>query len=171
MGSPSTLKMRPNVSRPTGTEICAPVFLTVMPRVRPSVDARAIARTLLEPKCRASSHVASTTGPMICTIFPSPVICVALGMCCFRSGRHLNELTGNPRLPCFIIRKTKRFHQLFRIVRRVFHGNHARGVFTCIGFKNDMVYMDADELGHEGRKDFGGRWLEQVFILIRGCRL
>ncbi len=36
-GSPSTFSTRPSVSGPTGTEIGAPVSMTVMPRCRPSV--------------------------------------------------------------------------------------------------------------------------------------
>ena len=45
IGSPSTLKMRPSVSGPTGTVIGAPVSHASMPRRRPSVVAMATART------------------------------------------------------------------------------------------------------------------------------
>ena len=44
-GSPSTLKMRPRVASPTGTEIGAPVSVAAMPRTRPSVLLIATART------------------------------------------------------------------------------------------------------------------------------
>jgi len=56
-GSPTMLRMRPSVSLPTGMEIGAPVSLTIIPRVRPSVEAMAMARTWLSPRCWATSSV------------------------------------------------------------------------------------------------------------------
>jgi hypothetical protein len=49
--------MRPSVSLPTGIVIGAPVSATVMPRVRPSVEAIAIVLTWLSPRCCATSSV------------------------------------------------------------------------------------------------------------------
>ena len=49
MASPSTLKMRPRVGSPTGTEMGAPVSVTSVPRARPSVVSSATARTLSSP--------------------------------------------------------------------------------------------------------------------------
>jgi hypothetical protein len=54
-GSPMTLMMRPSVPRPTGTEIGAPVSLTFWPRTRPSVASIAMVRTVLSPRCCATS--------------------------------------------------------------------------------------------------------------------
>ena len=61
-GSPSTLINRPSVSRPTGTEIGAPVSCTSIPRVRPSVVDIAIPRTRFSPRCEATSNVIRTAG-------------------------------------------------------------------------------------------------------------
>ncbi len=55
IGSPSTLKIRPSVSSPTGTLIGAPVSTTSSPRARPSVASIAIARTWLSPRCCCTS--------------------------------------------------------------------------------------------------------------------
>ena len=46
-GSPTTFRMRPSTSGPTGIVIGAPVFLTGMPRTRPSVVSIATQRTVL----------------------------------------------------------------------------------------------------------------------------
>ena len=56
-GSPTMLRMRPSVSLPTGIVIGAPVSSTLMPRVRPSVEAMATVRTWLSPRCWATSSV------------------------------------------------------------------------------------------------------------------
>ncbi len=54
--SPSTLKIRPSVARPTGTEIGAPVSITSTPRARPSVVSIATARTRSSPRCCCTSQ-------------------------------------------------------------------------------------------------------------------
>ena len=51
IGSPSRLKIRPSVTRPTGTVIGAPVSITSVPRERPSVVSIATARTRSSPRC------------------------------------------------------------------------------------------------------------------------
>lgn len=55
MVSPKTLKTRPKVSLPTGTEIGRPVSNTSIPRVNPSVDSMAIVRTIPSPNSKATS--------------------------------------------------------------------------------------------------------------------
>src|SRR5579875_766717 len=55
--SPSRLKIRPSVSRPTGTVIGAPVSITSVPRARPSVVSIATARTRSSPRCCCTSQV------------------------------------------------------------------------------------------------------------------
>ena len=67
IGSPTTLKSRPSVSFPTGTVIGPPVFVTFMPRRRPSVDCIATARTQLFPRCCCTSAV--TTSPLLSSRF------------------------------------------------------------------------------------------------------
>ena len=83
-------------SLPTGTRIGAPVSPTAMPRRRPSVEPSAMVRTTPSPSCCCTSRVSSgwsilralntlgmasrgnstsTTAPMICTIFPSLMVC------------------------------------------------------------------------------------------------
>ncbi len=54
--SPSTLKIRPSVARPTGTEIGAPVSITSTPRASPSVVSIATARTRSSPRCCCTSQ-------------------------------------------------------------------------------------------------------------------
>ena len=56
-GLPSTLKMRPRVAWPTGTEMDAPVPTAVMPRCRPSVVSIATQRTQLLPRCFSTSRI------------------------------------------------------------------------------------------------------------------
>jgi len=48
--------MRPNVTRPTGTVIGAPVSITSVPRASPSVVSMATARTRSSPRCCWTSH-------------------------------------------------------------------------------------------------------------------
>ena len=55
IGSPMTFMMRPSVSGPTGTVIGAPVSLTSLPRTSPSVASIAMVRTVLSPRCCATS--------------------------------------------------------------------------------------------------------------------
>src|SRR5947208_2961372 len=62
IGSPSRLKMRPSVARPTGTLIGPPVSVTSAPRARPSVVSIATARTRSSPRCCWTSHT-STPSP------------------------------------------------------------------------------------------------------------
>src|SRR3569623_2010458 len=56
IGSPTTFMMRPSVFGPTGTRIWEPVSRTSWPRVRPSVESIAIVRTVLSPRCWATSR-------------------------------------------------------------------------------------------------------------------
>mmetsp|Transcript_81851 Transcript_81851/g.166775 ORF Transcript_81851/g.166775 Transcript_81851/m.166775 type:complete len:295 (-) Transcript_81851:37-921(-) len=59
MGSPVTLMIRPRVSGPTGTMMGFPVSVTGMPRAKPSVAPIAMVRTLLSPRCWATSRTTS----------------------------------------------------------------------------------------------------------------
>ena len=54
-----TLKTCPRVTSPTGTVIGEPVSRTSVPRTRPSVGFREMARTMLSPRCWATSRVIS----------------------------------------------------------------------------------------------------------------
>src|SRR5216683_7197315 len=54
-GSPVTFISRPSVSSPTGTVIGAPVSITSIPRTRPSVESIEMHRTMLSPRCCATS--------------------------------------------------------------------------------------------------------------------
>jgi len=56
MGSPITFIILPNVSGPTGTMMGCPVSDTPYPLTRPSVESNAIVRTVLPPKCYATSN-------------------------------------------------------------------------------------------------------------------
>ena len=97
-GWPTTLKIRPRVSLPTGTAIGAPVFFTGWPRTRPSVESIEMQRAVSSPRCCATSitrlsgrssiaglvrvsavytggsapagNSTSTTGPMTCSTRP-----------------------------------------------------------------------------------------------------
>ena len=50
-GSPTTFKILPNVSGPTGTVIGEPVSVTFIPLTSPSVVSMAIVLTSFSPKC------------------------------------------------------------------------------------------------------------------------
>jgi hypothetical protein len=99
-GSPTTLRIRPRHSGPTGIAMGAPVSRASMPRTRPSEVSIATVRTVFSPRWRATSRVrlsltlempgletlrafrilgslppsnsTSTTGPMTWTILPFP---------------------------------------------------------------------------------------------------
>mmetsp|Transcript_5807 Transcript_5807/g.9755 ORF Transcript_5807/g.9755 Transcript_5807/m.9755 type:complete len:234 (-) Transcript_5807:276-977(-) len=55
IGSPMTFMMRPRVFSPTGMAIGLSVSSTTWPRTRPSVASMAMVRTVLSPKCWATS--------------------------------------------------------------------------------------------------------------------
>ena len=57
MGWPTTLNMRPRVSSPTGILMGAPVAVTGQPLERPSVELRAMQRTVLPPSSCTTSAV------------------------------------------------------------------------------------------------------------------
>ena len=57
MGSPSRLNIRPSVCLPIGTVMGPPVSSAFMPRTRPSVESSAMHRTVLLPRCDATSQV------------------------------------------------------------------------------------------------------------------
>ena len=61
-----TLRMRPKVSGPTGTEIGAPVSTALNPLTRPSVVSIAIVRTVFSPICCATSS--TSVRPSISTV-------------------------------------------------------------------------------------------------------
>mmetsp|Transcript_25620 Transcript_25620/g.96468 ORF Transcript_25620/g.96468 Transcript_25620/m.96468 type:complete len:210 (-) Transcript_25620:275-904(-) len=58
-GSPTTFMMRPRVEAPTGTVMGAPVSITAAPRAKPSVGPMQMVRTVLSPRCWATSSTIS----------------------------------------------------------------------------------------------------------------
>src|SRR3954454_4798744 len=129
IASPSTLKMRPSVTLPTGTLIGPPVSRTSTPRARPSVVVIATVRTQLLPRCCWTSHVSgvvpsrristalriagrwpggnsiSTTGPVIWITLPVSVG-AAVAMCSVPpySRRALRGVQAR-QLPCLGARR------------------------------------------------------------------
>ena len=63
-----TFRIRPSVSRPTGTEIGPPRSTAFMPRTMPSVGFIETQRTTLSPSCCATSAMTSIGSPVS---FPS----------------------------------------------------------------------------------------------------
>mmetsp|Transcript_39450 Transcript_39450/g.122019 ORF Transcript_39450/g.122019 Transcript_39450/m.122019 type:complete len:266 (+) Transcript_39450:709-1506(+) len=63
MASPSTLKMRPRVSRPTGTEIWPPADTTLVLSFSRSVVCMAMQRPVLASKCWTISRVSASSRP------------------------------------------------------------------------------------------------------------
>lgn len=57
IGSPSTLNIRPSTPSPTGTEIGAPVAMTLSPLFTPSTGFIAIVRTIPSPSCCCTSRM------------------------------------------------------------------------------------------------------------------
>ncbi len=62
-GSPSTFRIRPSAGAPTGTEMAAPVSTTSIPRMMPSVEDIATARTCPRPMCCCTSAVILKASP------------------------------------------------------------------------------------------------------------
>src|SRR4051812_20340234 len=101
-GSPTTLRMRPKVSGPTGTVIGSPVSTASAPRTSPSVVSIATVRTVFSPRCCATSSTSvrppfstcsefridgnspskrtSTTAPMTWVIVPTLLWVVLIAM-------------------------------------------------------------------------------------------
>jgi hypothetical protein len=64
IGSPSTLKSRPRISGPTGTEMGPPVSKTSVPRASPSVESSAMVRAMPSPRsCTTSRGRPPTASP------------------------------------------------------------------------------------------------------------
>src|SRR6266571_7870068 len=86
---PSTLNTCPVVFSPTGTVIDSPVSVTGAPRTRPSVGCMAMARTVLSPRCCATSQVM--------TVVCSPIVrstVTALKIAGISSGANSTSITG-----------------------------------------------------------------------------
>jgi hypothetical protein len=60
IGVPVTSKTRPITPSPTGIEIGPPLSTTCSPRLRPSVPAIEIVRTIRSPMCCCTSSVSDT---------------------------------------------------------------------------------------------------------------
>src|SRR5712692_58232 len=127
MAAPMTLNRRPSVSGPTGTEIGAPVAITLSPRRKPSVESMAMHLTTLSPialatssttlwpscfstssaskssGCSPGGKATSTTAPITCRTFPSRVFFLVSAM-------PLLYLLGRAQRFC----ATDDFHELSR---------------------------------------------------------
>ncbi len=55
-GSPTTFRMRPSTSLPTGIMMPLPRLVTDMPRMSPSVESMAMVRAVFSPRCCATSR-------------------------------------------------------------------------------------------------------------------
>src|SRR5215831_7283939 len=108
-GSPTTLRIRPKVSGPTGIVIGPPVSTTWVPRTSPSVVSIATVRTVFSPSCCATSRTnvrslrstcsavrisgnspskrTSTTAPMTWVIVPMLFLGMSLKFLCQTSQR------------------------------------------------------------------------------------
>src|SRR5262249_52500399 len=106
-GSPTTLMMRPSVPSPTGTAIGWPVSITSCPRTSPSLVSIATVRTVVSPRCCATSstkrlpwflvssalriagrwpsNCTSTTAPMTWVMCPIWLLGVAMNRPCYLS--------------------------------------------------------------------------------------
>mmetsp|Transcript_5450 Transcript_5450/g.18294 ORF Transcript_5450/g.18294 Transcript_5450/m.18294 type:complete len:239 (+) Transcript_5450:1279-1995(+) len=91
IGSPMTFMMRPSTPLPTGMQMGASVSTTVCPRTRPSVASIAMVRTVLSPRCCATSRTSriswpstsrllriAGSGPSNCTSTTAPMTVVTL---------------------------------------------------------------------------------------------
>src|SRR6476659_2826310 len=74
-GSPTTFRIRPRVSSPTGIVIVVPVSTACIPRTMPSVGFIEMQRTRFSPRCCATSAITSIGMP-VC--LPSSVTTTAL---------------------------------------------------------------------------------------------
>src|SRR6476620_8846720 len=99
MTSPVVLKTLPRVTSPTGTVIGPPVSCTGVPRTRPSVGCREIARTMLSPMCWATSRFRCRLSPPTSTSVVSRLYCSgmpATGNSTSTTGPMMREMRPTP---------------------------------------------------------------------------
>src|SRR6478752_3445927 len=99
MTSPVVLKTLPRVMSPTGTVIGPPVSCTGVPRTRPSVGCREMARTMLSPMCCATSRFRCRLTPSTSTSVVSRLYCSGMpstGNSTSTTGPMMREMRPTP---------------------------------------------------------------------------
>src|SRR6187431_1383281 len=99
MTSPVVLKTLPRVMSPTGTVIGPPVSCTGIPRTRPSVGCREMARTMLSPMCCATSRFRWRLTPSTSTSVVSRLYCSGMpstGNSTSTTGPMMREMRPTP---------------------------------------------------------------------------
>src|SRR5579884_2463374 len=173
IGWPVTLNMRPSVASPTGTLIGAPVSVTSAPRSNPSVELRAIARTLDSLRCCATSNVnstspyltfralnmagklsvlncTSTTTPTIWVILPFLAkVCLILAIQGLRTTCYFCKLLRDCSLPGRIKLQSVIINQIVGVVGGVFGGQHAHGVLAGLAFQHRLPDLSFNQTGRD----------------------
>src|SRR6185295_6771130 len=192
-GSPITFMMRPRVSSPTGTAIAAPVSVTSWPRTKPSVASMATVRTVLSPKCwatsstkrlprfwvssalrisgRCPSNWTSTTAPVTWRIRPTVLLAIALLHPSLSSkrlgaGDDFNEFLSDVGLPLPVVAQRQFLDHVAGIARGAVHGAHARPLFGGGILQQAAENLAGDIARHQLAQDFIFAWLVLVNRLL-----
>src|ERR1700761_2371937 len=177
-----TLRIRPRVSGPTGTRIGAPVSTTSWPRVRPSVESMAMARTAFSPRCCATSNTRRTflpvrgsvlvvssafriagSAPSNSTSTTAPMIWIRrpldwLMACLFLldgggAGDDFNQLLGDLRLTGTVHLNGKSFDHVTGIAGGIVHRGHLGGEETGLIFQQRGQQLHRDILRQQCFQD------------------
>src|SRR6266446_1100401 len=180
-GSPTTLRMRPKVSGPTGIMIGPPVSTTWVPRTSPSVVSIATVRTVLSPSCCATSRTrvrspwsmcsalkisgsspskrTSTTAPMTWVIVPMLFLAMSPNFPCGPSqrlgaGDDLDQLLGDGRLTRAVVVEGEAIDHLSGIAGRIVHRRHPRTLLARRVFEQCRVDLHRQVLRQQLSEDF-----------------
>src|SRR6185437_5767871 len=189
-GSPTTFRMRPSVSGPTGTRMGAPVSSTSVPRTSPSVVSMAMVRTVLSPRCCATSstrrlpwfwrwralrilgsspsNFTSTTAPMTWVMVPTLFLAMGLPLKRLGAGDDLDQLLGDVGLAGAVVGHRQPVDHVAGIAGGVVHRGHARALFARRVFEKGGVELDREVARQELGQDIGLVGLELIDALLSG---
>src|SRR5688572_2525890 len=164
--------MRPSTSRPTGTVMALPVSVTSRPRTRPSVVSMAMVRTVLSPRCcatsstsslpwfwvcsafriagRSPSNCTSTTAPNTCVILPTRFLAIDLSFNPslvsqrLGAGDDFDQFLGDIRLARAVVRDGQAVDHVAGVAGRAVHRRHARTLFAGRVLQQRAIDLHAD---------------------------
>src|SRR6478735_906089 len=164
MTSPVVLKTLPSVASPTGTVMGPPVSCTLVPRTRPSVGCREMARTMLSPMCWATSRLRLFVTPESSTVVVSRLYCSGIasaGNSTSTTGPMMREMRPTP--PGAVVSAV--FSETVAVIWSL--STFSTGVGEGVGAAHDL----ADLLGDLGLASLVGQpgvLLDELFGVVRG---
>src|SRR6516162_2871751 len=188
-GSPTTWRMRPRVSGPTGIVIGPPVSATRVPRTSPSVLSIATVRTVFSPSCWATSRTSvwplwstcsavrisgsspskrtSTTAPMIWVIVPMLFLGMFSELPLWTSqrlgaGDDLDQLLSDGGLAGAVVVEGKAVDHLACIAGCIVHRRHPRPLLARGVFEQCRIDLHREVLRQQVCEDLLLRGLEFV---------